>query len=101
MHIAENESRGAHMVRNYPHRTIIIRMISVDLVRERADGGNERLKCVDLENVLQPAQRHQRALQAHTSIDVALRQRFKTAIGRLVEFHEDVVPDLDETSAIA
>src|SRR5262245_63202708 len=76
-------------------------MAAVRLVGELANAGEQRLKCVDLENSLEPAERHQRAFEAHTGIDIALRQLLKPAVRGLVELHEDVVPDLDEAPAVA
>jgi hypothetical protein len=51
--------------------------------------------------VCNPPERNERALEPHAGINIALRQRLETPIRSLVEFHEDVVPDLDEAATIA
>ena len=41
------------------------------------------------------------SLEAHAGVDRRCRQRLERAIGLAIEFHEDVVPDLDEPIAAA
>ena len=108
-HIATTLIGGQHAVRNEEPRGA--QMIGDDAVArlivarrggagERAGSGDQRLERVGVIIVVDALQHRRDPLQPHAGVDRRLGQRRARAVGRLVELHEDEVPDLDEAIAI-
>ncbi len=65
------------------------------------DRGDDRLEDVGGEDGGHPLEAGGRTLQAHTGVDVLLRERFELAGSDPVELGEDQVPDLDFFRSVA
>ena len=86
-------------------------MIGDDAVRHRvrAVGGDagrvgrgqdQRAEQIDVVIVVLALQHRGDALEPHAGVDRRARQRMPLAVARLLELHEDEVPDLDEAVAV-
>ncbi len=100
--IPHHEGCGTEMLGDDAERAgggRIVRTIRLaGTLRDRLD---QRQKGIRFKNGLLPLHDRGHAFEAHARVDVLLRERRKRAVRPLIELHEDVVPDLDEPSAVA
>ena len=100
--VADQERRGAGVFRHHPHGEVGVRVLAVspaaDSFETLLDDGLEQVGLVDVVLVLQD---DRRPLQPHARVDAWGGQGRAVALRVLVELHENQVPKLHETLAVA
>ncbi len=93
-----------NVVGNNPHGHITLSFSCITgrvlLAGYLFDETNEGRKYIGIIGSCLPLQHHAKALEAHTCVYMAGRQRFQLTIGLAVELDKYVVPDLNHTRVI-
>ena len=96
--VGDQEARCAHVVGDHPVRH---RVIAVGIGARTVGGSlDQRPQRVDRVVVVGALHEGGDPFQPHAGVDAGPRQRHALARPRLVELHEDEVPDLDEAVAV-
>ena len=99
--VGDEEGGGARVVGDDAHGDVLLLLVSVGLPRQPLDVADERPEEVGLVVRVLPLHDRGDALEPHARVDGGLGQRRHDAARVAVELHEDEVPDLEPSVAIA
>ena len=99
--VADQERRGAGMFRHHPHGEVGFRVLAVSPAGQLRDPGDDGLEQVGLVDVVLVLQDDRRPFQPHARVDAWGGQGRAVPLRVLVELHENQVPKLHETLAVA
>ena len=92
---------GAGVFRDHPHSEVGVRVPAVSPARQLRNPGDDGLEQVGLVDVVLVLQDDRRPFQPHARVDAWSGQGRAVALRVLVELHENQVPKLHETLAVA
>ena len=99
--VADKEYRGARVVGDDSDRYILIVIFFIFYARDLADLVEDLSDGVDFEQVVDSLHNASETFKSHARVDVLRRELRVVAVSVVVELSEHVVPDLDESVAVA
>ena len=93
--VSNRECNSTQVVGDYTHRNVALLIYAILLAAHICQALDRRLEYIGIVVRLLTLQNHTQTLEAHTRINVVLRQRLQRTVSLAVELHKYVVPDLD------